>query len=109
MDLKYIVGANLKEIRTKNNISQNKLAEYVDISDGMIAQIETGVTSPSLKTIEKLAKAFNMRPYEFLLAPEDKKPFNKKETYKRINNELLQILENISEQTQELMEKYFEQ
>ncbi len=109
MDIKDIVAANLKEARLNSDISQTKLAEYVNLSVGMIAQIENGVTAPSLKTIDKLAKAFNMRPYEFFLSLEDKKPFNKKEVYKIINSELLQILDHTSEQTQELIERYFDQ
>ncbi len=51
---------NLKRIRTKKGLSQAKLAEEADLSAGLIGDIETGRTNPTLTTIEKIALALHV-------------------------------------------------
>ena len=46
---KLILLNNLKEIRTKKNLSQGELAEMVGVSRNTISSIETGQYSPTAK------------------------------------------------------------
>ena len=44
-----------------------KLAELCDTATSYIGEIEIGRRFPSLKLIEKIAKALNVEPYEFFV------------------------------------------
>lgn len=46
---KLILKNNLKEIRTRRNLSQSKLAEMVGVSRNTISSIETGQFNPTAK------------------------------------------------------------
>ncbi|MBP3505124.1 MAG: helix-turn-helix transcriptional regulator [Lachnospiraceae bacterium] len=49
MEKELILKNRLKEIRTKQGISQAKLAEMVGVSRNTISSIETGQFSPTAK------------------------------------------------------------
>ena len=56
-----MLGGNIKKIRKKRNLTQDKLARLADISYTSITKIETGVIkSPSVQTVAKIAKALNV-------------------------------------------------
>jgi len=63
MTLKQIFIKNIKELRTKEGLSQMQLAEYCGISPGYIAEIEIGKKFPSIGVIEKLAAVLKIEPY----------------------------------------------
>lgn len=54
-----IMGKNIARIRAKNNLTQEQLAEKIEVSTVFISQIETAVRKPSLETIYKLSIALN--------------------------------------------------
>lgn len=50
----------IKEIREKERISQEKLAELTGLSNGYICHLERGSReNPTYKTMERIAKALN--------------------------------------------------
>lgn len=53
------LGERIKILRKTANLTQNKLSEQVGISEKYLQYIEKGSRQPSLKTIYKLAEAFN--------------------------------------------------
>lgn len=55
-------GANLKEIRLRNGLSQEKLAFSVELDRSYISDIERGKRNVSLINILKLSKALNIHP-----------------------------------------------
>ena len=54
-----IMGRNIAKIRTQNHLTQEQLAEKIDVSTVFISQIETAVRKPSLETIYKLSVALD--------------------------------------------------
>jgi len=57
----------LKELRKKNGLTQEKLAELADISYKNIQYLESkNPTCPSLITIHKLAKALKISPSKLI-------------------------------------------
>lgn len=54
------IGLKIKVIRSSRKISQRKLAALAGISNTYLSDIEVGRTNPSLKTMEKLAKALEI-------------------------------------------------
>lgn len=55
-------GIVLREIRTENKLSQEKLAEYCDLDRTYISLLERGHRQPSLATLFKISKALNIKP-----------------------------------------------
>lgn len=49
---------DLKEIRTKKNITQKKLADIVGVKRVTITNIENGINKPSISTAKKLGDYF---------------------------------------------------
>ena len=63
---------NLKELRQKENISQDDLASILKVSRQTINSIETGKFDPSLKLVMKMTKHFNT-PLEKIFVCEEEK------------------------------------
>ena len=57
----------MKEERRKRGLEQEELAEISNVATRTIGQIENFKGNPTLKTIDKLAKAFKMELEELLL------------------------------------------
>ncbi len=54
------IGAKIKYFRTQKGLSQEELAEFVDVSPVYISNIERGEKAASLKVIIALANALNV-------------------------------------------------
>ncbi|MDA9633493.1 helix-turn-helix transcriptional regulator [Pseudomonadota bacterium] len=63
---------NLKELRQKENVSQDDLASILKVSRQTINSIETGKFDPSLKLVMKMTKHFNV-PLEQIFVYEEEK------------------------------------
>ena len=59
----------LKELRQQYGLTQNKLAEKLNISRSTIAMYETNASEPDFATIEKIAELFNVS-IDYLLGRE---------------------------------------
>lgn len=55
------IGKRIKSMRKLQNISQEKLAEYADISTVHMSHIETGKTKLSLPVVVAIADALDVR------------------------------------------------
>jgi transcriptional regulator with XRE-family HTH domain len=55
--------ANMRKIRKRMSLTQEKLAELCDTDPCYIRQIETGRRCPSLPYVEKIAAALGVAPY----------------------------------------------
>lgn len=64
MKLKKSVGRRIKEIRKKKGLSQEKLAELVDIEQNTLSCIETGNNFCTAETLEKIINALEIDPAE---------------------------------------------
>lgn len=52
------MGKNIARLRIQNKLTQEQLAEKIDVSTVFISQIETAVRKPSLETVYKLSVVF---------------------------------------------------
>jgi transcriptional regulator with XRE-family HTH domain len=57
---RQLLGARIKEIRRLRELSQEQLAEKVGLDSKFISKIEVGRSSPSLETIENIARALEV-------------------------------------------------
>ena len=67
MEIKSIFVKNLKKFRKIEGISQLKLARECNTDASYIGQIEMGRRFPSIKLLEKIAKALSIEPYRFFM------------------------------------------
>ena len=63
--LKELVGKRIKIVRKRCNLTQEKLAELIDIGTRQISRLECGGNFPSHQTFEKLSKVLNVETMEF--------------------------------------------
>ena len=54
------IGNKIMELRKKNNLSQEELAEKVGVARQTISKWELGETAPDLKQAKKISKIFNI-------------------------------------------------
>ncbi|HIU87115.1 TPA: helix-turn-helix transcriptional regulator [Candidatus Spyradomonas excrementavium] len=64
MQLKILLGKRIRELRKLRKMTQERLAELVEIDYKNIGKIETGQNYPSAATLEKLAAALGVREFE---------------------------------------------
>lgn len=67
MEYERILGAHIKEVRKRRNMTQEILAELVGVTSQHISNIETGKTKVSLSTFIKIVNELNIPP-EMVLA-----------------------------------------
>lgn len=58
MDYK-LLGKNIAQARINNHLTQEQLAERVNISTVFVSQIETAIRKPSLETLYKFSTELN--------------------------------------------------
>jgi len=59
------LGQKLRKLRKEQNLTQLELAQQVGITNGQVSTIERGVSSPSLATLHRIARALNVPMQEF--------------------------------------------
>ena len=62
----------LKELRHKQGLSQEELAERCGLHDRYISFMERGLRQPTITTIFKLSKALNILPSDLIKQVEKK-------------------------------------
>ncbi len=60
MDNKKLLGKRIKELRKRAGLTQEKLAEYINIETTSLSGIESGRHYPSLPTLEKISNSLNV-------------------------------------------------
>lgn len=64
-------GARIRELRIRQNLTQEELASKVHTSNSNLAKIEAGVSNPSLDLLIELRNYFNIPIDYLLLGPEE--------------------------------------
>lgn len=64
VELRLHLGQRVKYLRRLSNFTQAQLAEKTNLSVNYISEIETGITSPTLKTLLKIAQELNVKMKE---------------------------------------------
>ena len=57
---KLTMGDRIKEVRKKRKMTQEQLAECLDVSVEFVGQIERGIKLPSMQVFIKLIKTLNV-------------------------------------------------
>ena len=87
-NIKELPGKKIRELRKAKKYTQEQLAEKVDIGTPNISYFETGKYSPSIETLEKIAKALDVEIYElYMFQPQKSINEIKKELIKGMDSD----------------------
>ena len=70
MDLKNILGKNIKQYRKLKGLSQEELSEKLDISQQTLSKIENGKNFLTAETLEKIPSILGVNLYELFMSDE---------------------------------------
>ena len=64
---KKLLGSNIAKYRKQNNLTQNQLADLVDVSREHIAKVETARRNMSMNLLFNISSALNIPEYKFFI------------------------------------------
>ena len=69
MDMRKLVGDNVRRIRLRKGLTQEQFAELSGFSQQYISGLEQGERNPTVVTLYELANALGMNHLELLRSP----------------------------------------
>ena len=90
MQTKELLGLKIKEIRKKRKLTQEQLAEKLELDTGYISKLEVGRNFPTIGTLEKIAQVLDIKIYDlFQFTVEKDKDFKDEiiKIYDKLNKE----------------------
>lgn len=69
MDIRVVVGQNLRRLRLLKGLSQEGLAFEAEIDRTYVSGLERGLENPTVLVLARLAGVLGCEPAQFLLAP----------------------------------------
>lgn len=83
MDMRKLVGSNVKKFRQAAGMTQEEFADASGFSQQYISSLESGRRNPTVITIYELAQALNVSHLELLAIANGPKPSRQKNKYKK--------------------------
>lgn len=65
-----VVGARIKELRSKKKWTQEQLAEYADLHVSYIIALEKGRKNTSIEALYRISNALEISPADFFTIPQ---------------------------------------
>ncbi len=97
LDVKKILGHNLKNLREDRNLTQEQLAEALNLQTYQtINRIENGKSFITSSLLEKMCKFFNVESYVFFLKPNQTYTSDSLDKISQINSKLDKIYNIVS-------------
>lgn len=95
-DIKKQLGKKIKQIRKSKNLTQEELAEMIEIEVPSLSNIETGKFAPSVETLQKLSNVLQVGLWEFYYfnTLTDEQMFEEINAKIKNNSELLKTVYN---------------
>jgi transcriptional regulator with XRE-family HTH domain len=76
MELEYVnehIGNKIKDLRNRNGLTQQELADRTELTKGFISQLERGQVSPSIVTLLDLIECLGTTASEFFKETEEER------------------------------------
>jgi len=87
MDIKQMIGARIKKIRTGKGITQEQLAEKININPKYLSSIERGKENPTLDILIKIARSLDVNLDDIFKLVQIEDPAKRKDLIKSLLNE----------------------
>lgn len=95
MDIKKNIGLRIRELRKKRKLSQEQLAEMINIAQNTLSYIENGENFFTAETLEKLILSLEIEPQELF-------EFNHQKNIEEIITEINSILQKNPDKIKEI-------
>ncbi len=83
------IGIKINQLRKKNGLTQEELANRCELSKGFISQVERGLTSPSIATLIDILECLGTNLKEFFNeTSQEKIVFTKQDVFEKEDKEL---------------------
>jgi transcriptional regulator with XRE-family HTH domain len=66
MDMRKLVGLNVRRIRLERGITQERLSEISGFTQQYLSGLERGLRNPTVVTLYELAQALGVQPVELI-------------------------------------------
>jgi transcriptional regulator with XRE-family HTH domain len=66
MDMRKLVGGNVRRARARKGLTQEEFAEKSGFSQQYISDLERGLRNPTVVTLFELAQALDAKPVDLL-------------------------------------------
>ena len=88
------IGEKIKELRIRNGLTQEELADRAELSKGFISQLERNLTSPSISTLEDILQCLGVTVAEFFAEESETQiVFGEDDYFEKIDGELKSKIE----------------
>ena len=71
MDAVVLLGLNVRKFRKLRGMTQEQLGLETEMERSYVSDLERGTRNPSLRAVERLAKALGVQPHVLLMPIED--------------------------------------
>ncbi len=83
------IGAKINQLRKKNGLTQEELADRCELSKGFISQVERGLTSPSIATLIDILECLGTDLKDFFNeTSQEKIVFTREDVFEKEDKEL---------------------
>ncbi|MFH0766986.1 MAG: cupin domain-containing protein [Bacillota bacterium] len=87
------IGSKIRALRLGNSLTQQELANRLELTKGYISQVENNLTSPSLQTLFSILETLGTDVHEFFSMEEEQTYAYKKEDFhEKENTELKHVM-----------------
>lgn len=101
MDNKKLLGKRIKELRKEAGLTQEKLAELIDIETTSLSGIESGRHFPSLPTLERIANKLDIEIKALF-------NFNHLQSVEQMKSDIINNIDKLSDEKIAFIHKFFE-
>ena len=101
MNNKKLLGKRIKELRKEAGLTQERLAELIDIETTSLSGIESGRHFPSLPTIEKIATNLNVEIKALF-------DFNHLQSVEQMKDNIIKNIDKLSDEKISFIHRFFE-
>lgn len=74
MDMRKLVGANVRRLRQEKDLTQEEFAEKSGFSQQYVSGLENGRRNPTIVTLYELAQALGTTPTAFIAPEQSSRP-----------------------------------
>lgn len=67
MDAVILLGLNVRKYRKQRGMTQEELGLDTEMERSYVSDLERGTRNPSVRAVERLAKALGVEPHELLM------------------------------------------
>ena len=81
------IGERIKNLRNRNGLTQQELADRTELTKGFISQLERGQVSASMVTLFDIIECLGSTPADFFRREEEKVVFSEQEYFEKIDDQ----------------------